>query len=372
MIGIVTILTIAFYFTGPGQILGRTYHKIAASMLLDVAKFFLAFLGGPWATITPSGATVVGLITLLLAIYAAATNWRRSSLCSYEVVATGMIVLILTSAVAAALGRVGISTATESRYSTPVLMLYAGIIVSFWPRILERDESDGHCGPGIQARGRKLAVPILVVACTLAYGAASHWRLPYQYKDLPKIKANAEVAYLGNVQDPDVVKYVAMGTGSLRDPDPIKYAALITQQAWQSRHYLLRHELSVFSTMAGRSIDRPLTDVFAVSDHQCLGHLDKVERTIPGATGGFRIIGRAWDSDERSVPPAVVLVEDGTIKGIGRFIMERLAPKLEMSDVRHGFVAYVSHGVRVVTAYALNRDQTLACRIPGDLSMPPG
>jgi len=371
-IGIVTGVTIAFYFSGPGQILGRSYHKIPANMLLDVVTFFFAFLGGPWATIVPGGASVAGLVTLLLAVYALVTNWRRGGLRSYETVATGMIVLVLVSAAAAALGRVEIGIATDSRYSTAVLMLYAGIIVSFWPRLSGYHEPARPCGPGVQPRCRNLAIPVFLVLGTLAYGAASHWRLPYEVSELPNIKANAEVAYVGNVQDPDAIKPVAMGTGYVGVPDPRAYAALITEHAWRSRRYLLRHNFSVFSTVVGRSIDRPLSDVFTVSERPCLGQLDKVERTIPGAHGGFRITGSAWDSDERSGAPAVVFVEDGVVKGIGRFIMDRSAPKPEAREVRRGFVGYVPHGVTMVTAYTLNRNQTSACRIPGDLSLPPG
>src|SRR5262249_37655016 len=217
-------------------------HKIAANMLGDAARFFLAFLGGPWATIMPRGGTsVAGLVTLLLAIYAVAATWRRGNLRSHEIVATGTIVLVLGSAAAAALGRVG-GISTESRYSTPVLMLYAGIIVLFWPRLPGPGESARPCG---QARSRKLAIPVFLVACLLAYGAASHWRLPYEYRDLPRMKANAEVAYVGNVQDPDAVKRIAMGTGYVGVPDPAEYAALITEHAWRSRRYLLRHHFSV-------------------------------------------------------------------------------------------------------------------------------
>jgi len=368
MIGIVTGLTIAVYFTGSGKIFGLTNHKIAANMLGDAARFFLAFLGGPWATIMPRGGTsVAGLVTLLLAIYAVAATWRRGNLRSHEIVATGTIVLVLGSAAAAALGRVG-GISTESRYSTPVLMLYAGIIVLFWPRLPGPGESARPCG---QARSRKLAIPVFLVACLLAYGAASHWRLPYEYRDLPRMKANAEVAYVGNVQDPDAVKRIAMGTGYVGVPDPAEYAALITEHAWRSRRYLLRHHFSVFSTMPGRVIDRPLADVFIVPDRQCPGHLDKVERTIPGANGGFRVMGWARD-DEGSVPPAVVLVEDGIVKGIGRFILDRPVATRDASDAGYGFVGYVPHGVRMIMAYTLSWNKISACRLPGDLPLPPG
>src|SRR5262249_6036293 len=123
--------------------------------------------------------------------------------------------------------------------------------------------------------------------------------------------------------------------------------------------------------MPGGVIDRPLADVFIVPDRQCPGHLDKVERTIPGANGGFRVMGWARD-DEGSVPPAVVLVEDGIVKGIGRFILDRPVATRDASDAGYGFVGYVPHGVRMIKAYTLSWNKISACRLPGDLPLPPG
>jgi hypothetical protein len=200
---------------------------------------------------------------------------------------------------------------------------------------------------------------VLVVG-TIAYAAASHWKLPYDYSEFPNVKADAEVAYVANVQDPLPFSRVV--------PQPQ------LELAWQARGYALRHDLSVFSTAAAQSLGRSLNDVFSVSDGGCIGHLDQVEKIIAGPSGGFRVAGWAWDTHNRSVPPAAVLVENGVVKGIGRFIAARPDVVAAMPDVRSvksGFVGYVPRGVARMTAYVLDRAQTSACPIPGELALPP-
>jgi hypothetical protein len=201
----------------------------------------------------------------------------------------------------------------------------------------------------------------LFVFATLAYGVASHWILPYDYSEFPDVKADAEVAYVADVQDPLPFQHVV--------PTPQ------LELAWRARGYLLRHDLSVFSTIEARSIGRSLTDVFRLSDRPCIGRLDRLDRVIAGAHGGFRVSGWAWDIDTRTVPRTVLLVEDATVKGIGRFITARPDAVMAVPEVRNlknGFVGYVPHGVAKVTAYVLHRDQTSVCRIPGDLALPSG
>ena len=303
---------------------------------------------------------MAGLVTLLSSGYAILAYWRRRDrLHAHELVSAGLITLALGSAAATALARLrfGIEAATESRYSTTVLVLYAALLVSVWPKI--------PAGAGSAASNRPSAVQTgalaVLVLFTLAYAAASHWKLPYDYSAFPNMKAEAEVAYVANVQDPLAFKNVV--------PQPQ------LELAWQARGYALRHKLSVFSTAAAQSVGRPLTDVFRVSDGGCIGHLDQVERVIEGPNGGFRLAGWAWDSHDRSGPAAVMLVEGGIVKGIGRFIAARpdvVSALPESHGLRTGFVGYVPRGVAKVTAYVLDRDQRSACRIPGELALPLG
>jgi hypothetical protein len=362
IIGIVIAATIGVYLNAPGSIFGvleRTDYKLTPSKAVEVVSFFLAFLGGPWANITPDSVTIAGVVTLLLSTYALVGYWRRDRLCSHELVCAGLMALALGSAAVAALARLrfGIEAATESRYSTTVLMLYAAILVSFWPRV---HADTGSAGPYRPSNIQTGALALFVVG-TLAYGVASHWKLPYDYSEFPNIKADAEVAYVADVQDPLPFNYVA--------PQPP------LELAWQARGYALRHNLSVFSTIAAQSIGRPLTDVFTASDGRCIGHLDQLERIVAGAHGGFRVSGWAWDTNNRSAPRAAVLVENGIVKGIGRFITSRpdvVTAVPEVRNVKNGFVGYVPRGVAKVTAYVLDRNQTSICRIPGDLALPPG
>jgi hypothetical protein len=362
IIGVVIAATIAAYLNAPGSILGvlgRTDYKLTPGSGVELVRFFLEFFGGPWASIAPDGVTIIGLVTVILSGYAIFRYRRRGRLRSYELVSVGLIALTLISAAATALARLrfGVEAATDSRYSTTVLVLYAALLVSFWPKILPDAASAASNRPSAVQTGT-LGVFVLGV---LAYAAASHWKLPYDYAAFPRMKAEAEVAYVANVQDPLAFTNVA--------PQPQ------LELAWQARGYALRHKLSVFSTMETQSIGRPLTDFFSASNGRCIGHLDRVERIVAGANGGFRIAGWAWDTDKRSVPRAALLVEDGIVKGIGRFIAARpdvVTAMPEVSALTNGFVGYVPRGVAKIAAYVLDRDQTSACRIPGDLVLPSG
>jgi len=360
IIAIVAVAAIAAYLAAPGSILGvlgRTDYNLAPGRAVELITFFLEFLGAPWAGIAPNAVGAAGLATLTLSGYAVVGSWQRGRLRSYELVSVAVIVLVLGSAAAVSLARLrfGIEAATDSRYSTSVLMLYAAILVSLWPRVSTTAAVGALKGPTAVQAGALT----LVIGCILAYGIASHWKS--DYSGFRQAKADAEVAYVANVQDPLPFRYVV--------PQPQ------LELAWQARAYVLRHKLSVFSTIAAQSIGRRLTDVFAVADGRCIGRLDRIERTIAGANGGFRIAGWAWDTDTSSVPRAALLVEDGIVKGIGRFIAAQpdVATALpEVHSVKNGFVGYVPRGTAKVTAFVLNRNQTSACRIPGDLALPSG
>jgi len=351
-------------------VLGSYFHGLGSSFPLEVDAFsiiavrfvwfFLHFLGGPWATAAPAAVGFAGLVTILLALYALLKHRPAADPRLYQVVAFGIIVLVLVSAAVVAVGRVqlGIEAAVESRYSTPVLILYSAILVSVWPR--NRIEAATAEAQKLTFRAKLHEIGIaLVVACILVYGVKSHLELPYNYEPLPRLKSDAEIGYVSNVQDPEHFKYVAPSI----------------DKAWGVRRYLLRNNLSVFSTAISRSVDRRLAGIFTVGDRPCLGHLDQVESIVPGPDGGARISGWAWDSSNRRVPRGIVFVESGVVRGIGRFIVERpdvVAARPAVTELRNGFVGYVPRGVTKATAYILNPDETSVCLIPGELSVSPG
>jgi hypothetical protein len=358
---VVVAMTITAYLAGPGNLFGilaRTDYKLNVASVTELATFFIRILGGPWATIAPDTVTIIGLLTLLVSTHAIIKYLRCGRLIRYELLSAGLIALTLGSAAAASLARLrfGIDAATESRYSTTVLMLYVALLVSFWPRV-HRDAKSTD-GPGLNTR-QTVAVALFAILIVI-YGIASHWKLPYDYAAWADAKADAEVAYVANVQDPLPFEPVV--------PQPQ------LDLAWQPREYLRRHNLSVFSTTAARSIGRRLTDFAASPADRCIGHLDAIERVAPGINGGFRVSGWAWDSNDGSVPRSVLLVADGLVQGIGRFIVARpdVVAALPGVAMKSGFVGYVPRGTTELKAYVLDRDQISACRIPGDLALPSG
>src|SRR4051812_36998239 len=136
-VAIVTALMAAFYLWGPGW---KPPSSAALVSIRDQTLFAISFLGSPLAAIAsplviPAGVTAIALSILLTVRYRKIAAPRVD-----QTVAVAICLFILPIAAAAALTRVsfGIAGATESRFVTPAIFLWAGLLVGFWPLLAAR------------------------------------------------------------------------------------------------------------------------------------------------------------------------------------------------------------------------------------------
>jgi hypothetical protein len=328
-VAIATALTAAFYVWGPG---GRIPSSAALVSIRDQTLFAISFLGSPFVTmastlVIPAGVIAIGLSILLIVRYRKIAAPRAD-----QTIAVAICLFILAIAAAAALTRVslGVVGATESRFVTPVIFLWAGLLVGFWPSLTVRSAA-------------------LCAASVGVYGLLSHVWLQYDYYPLHELKANGEVAYLAGVKDTARLSHFG-----------------VPERLWAARPFVIRYALAPFSSAVSQAVDRRLSEVYEVASAPCRGHLDPDLEAIP-SNEGFALHGWALSDDGRA-PTAVLLVQRDFVTGIGRFVEDR--PDVMASDngareLRVGFVGIVRNLDSPVRAYVAARGA--ACPLPGEV-----
>jgi len=328
-VAILTVLMAAFYLWGPG------WKPPSSGVLIsirDQALFAISFLGSPFAAIAPplvlpAGVIAIGLSILLIVRYAKVAAPRAD-----QTIAVASCGFILAIAAAAALTRVslGIAGATESRFVTPAVFLWAGLLVGFWPLLPARSAA-------------------LCAVSVGVYSLLSHLWLPYNYYPLWDIKANAETAYVAGVKD----------AGGLAPFGSV-------ERIWAARPFVLRHGLAPFSSAASQAVGRRLSEVYEIGSATCRGHLDPDLEAVAGSEG-FRLHGWALSDDGRA-PAVVVLAQDNVVVGIGRFLQDRpdvMASNNGAKELKVGFIGVVPDLISPVRAYIAARG--MACPIPGEV-----
>lgn len=326
----VTVLMAAFYVWGPG---GRLQSSAALVSMPGQGLFALSFLGSPLAAIAPqlvipAGVIATGLSVLLIVRYTKIATPRLD-----ETVAVAICLFVPTIAAAAAVSRIslGMADATESRFVTPALFLWCGLLVGFWPFLTHRSA----------------ALCALAVA---AYSLLSHLWLPYDYLPLRDLKANGEIAYVAGVKDANRLSVL----GNL-------------DRIWAVRPFLLRHGLAPFSTAVSQAVGRRLSDVYQPMPALCLGQLDGVLEPVEG-NEGYRLYGWAL-ADNGRAPEAVLLVQHDVVVGMGRFVQDRsdvMASVDRAKELKVGFIGAVRDLSDPVKAYVVNRGR--ACPLGGEVS----
>jgi hypothetical protein len=334
-------LVALFYWFGPG---GRPRSLPPSHVMVDqVVWFAIAFLGSPFAGFAPALAIPAGAVSVILSAVCLWHFLRDDRSSTRRLTGHGLILLMLAIAISGSISRaqLGVEAAVESRYATPALMLYVGIMLSLWPNRV------------IGAGRRVFAATGLIAIVIAAYGVVSHWFLQYNYLPLPEIKSNAETAFVAGVKDESRLK-------------PVGPADHVMAQ----RPYLLRHGLSVFLSASARSLDHRLTEVFSLAPGECTGHFDTDVETIPGQ--GYRLSGWAI-TPEGGAFTEVVLVDNEVVRGIGRFVVDRpdvIAAVKEAKHLRVGFAGYVRPSQGPVRAYVLTHNKTAACLLDGEVKLP--
>jgi hypothetical protein len=319
-----------FYIVGPGWNPASTY---TIASLRDLIIFALSFLGSPFAAIAPGMVVPAGAVAAGLAAGLVIFWLKRPPAHTDQTMMAGMCLFLGAIAFTAAITRsyLGLEGATESRFVTPAIMLYAALLIGLWPKIHP-------------------SLAMLSATGVAAYSILSHIWLPYDYDPLVQIKLNAEIAYVAGVKDREPLSRV----GNL-------------EREWQVRPFVLRHGLQPFASPESRSIGHHLAEFFVVAPGLCRGNLDNDVVSITGDEGGYRLAGWAL-SDNGRAPPAVLLVQDGIVRGIGRFVQDRpdvLSSVGGAAELRVGFAGYVRNLNEPVHAYAIARGT--ACRLSGEV-----
>jgi hypothetical protein len=231
-----------------------------------------------------------------------------------------------------ALGRLKFGLPLSSRYSSPVLMLWASLILIATIRLRQSPAP-------VRVAGLTAMLPVLLApACYqpsfVALGRA--WTLP---------RLEATTALLAKVDDPEAL------VRSYPTPEiPKQEAALLHE-----------HHLSIFAEEWSDWLGTPLADHVRLSDPaRCRGGIDGVEAVgMPDPTG-WRANGWAWDAERRAVPKRVVIAN-----AAGRVMGYALSgfPKAGSSVFgawRGHFAASAPAGI---IAYALLDDGETACPV---------
>jgi hypothetical protein len=344
--GVFALAVIVWYVR---PLLGRQTSGSFATVIqspVEAVLFLLSFLGGPLANVAssfviPFGAVIAGLSAIVLICYPFRRQPLRSETLSFGLVAFGVISALM---VTVSRLRFGLEGAVESRYGTPVLVLYASLIVWFWHRLPWRYPT------------KLAAFSIYGLAAILAvYSVASHLHLPYDYSPLKKLKSAAEAAFVSGVRDDAVLHRVSA---------PL-------QKAWELRPFLMREGLSIFSSPLARMMNQRLSDLATIVEGQCLGHLDGVLYEVNGPNGGYAVHGWAFDMTKRAAPIGIALTDkDGLVRGIGRVTEARpdvIAAFSEINTQDTGFVGYVPSTAFPTTAYAVINGGANACPLPGHI-----
>jgi hypothetical protein len=237
----------------------------------------------------------------------------------------GLGMMLLT-----ALGRLKFGLALSSRYSSPVLMFWASLIIIAGARL----------GP----HGARLRLPamaaILAVVSALALYQPSFVALGRAWT-LPRLEATT--ALLANVDDPEALIRVYPAPSVPRE-----------------RAKLLRERhLSVFSEEWSDWIGTSLADHVRLSDPtRCRGGIDQAGAVGASDPAGWRASGWASDAERQAVPMRVVIADtNGRVVGYGLSGF----PRPDVSRGWHGHFRVAP--TASVVAYALLDDGRTACSL---------
>jgi len=308
--------------------------------------FVLSFLGSPFAAIASLLVVPAGVIAVALSVFLFVRYMRIVAPRVDQTLAVALCLFILAIASAAALSRIGlgIAGATESRFVTPAVFLWVGLLVGFWPSLTAG--SAALC-----------AVPVVI------YSLLSHLWLPYNYYPLWDLKANAEITYVAGVKDESRLIPYPHGEepSTVRSCFPPRLERILT-----TRPFMIRHGLGPFSSAVSQAVGRRLSEVYEVAPAPCRGHLDGDLEPVPGKEG-YRLHGWAL-SDGGKAPRAMLLVQRDIVVGIGRFLEDRpdvMASNNGATESKVGFIGVVRDLSDPVRAYVATRGT--ACPIAGEV-----
>jgi hypothetical protein len=312
------------------------YFQYFLNYLGNIFSMFLDVSGTWFQTLLGS----IGFIATLVGFWRLASgnerNLPRVALLSIALFATGTA--MLTS-----LGRVslGLAQANDSRYLTPIFIFWIAHIF-YWYSLLSEFK-----------KAKYYFIPLHMLSlCIIVAAIQAHIAGLQILKVHTDTLEYAGTALMSEVDAPETFKNL--------HPSP--------QRVIEVSSFLRDHGLSIFSTREAKSLGRPITDTYPISNSAaCSGSIDQITGQPPNVSPPSWIAsGRAWNNlKNKAVDQVILTSQSGTVIGFaasGRhfsILTDTLIGLPESENIWRGFLKADDN--EVIVAYAL-LSNGFACR----------
>jgi hypothetical protein len=275
------------------------YHYVAmphpTAPVMQMVKFLLTFLGAPFGYLFHYDplTILIGASVIMASVYLAA-KWLRGATCDPFYLALVLFIAYVGAAGAAAtISRAyfGLGAALAGRYETPVMLLYASLLLAFAHLNRERASTVA------VVKTLLVVVPVVLLA---SQGDAISSTGP----ELARNRMQAALALNLGVHDDETISLV------YPEETPVRIAQVhnVARNAMQAN-------VSVFGLASLRAARgaigmRPV-DAGLI---ECHGNVDRAE-PIKTDSRHYCVSGWAFDEGKKSVPATVFLVSDGVVVG---------------------------------------------------------
>ena len=259
-------------------------HTSPADSLARPVEMFLYiayYLAGSWAAPTSWLSVVIGIFGLAVPVALVLFLLLKPPLrTSFRILLLAGCWLVLGTAVLTASGRLnfGFVQATSSRYQTSVLLFWCFLSV------LVADLASVWVGRQRATIGLQI---FLLVGTFVTVGSVRN--IYNEYGDHGRRLQEGAIA-------------LALG---------LPHESLFPDTGFSLRQakILRERQLSLFADTIYEDIGHPISSRLKVTDsNRCIGYIDRVE-LVPGAPGGARIVGWAWDISASRVPHHIVFCD---------------------------------------------------------------
>lgn len=260
---------------------------------LLVLSYLAVWLGNIAGTVL--SAKLLGSIALLallaITIYLARDKYRNQRIQIYTLL--GICLFVLMAGFVTSLGRInfGVDQAMSSRYATPVLLFWMGLLGSILLLALESSR------------------PLFIRATMMFILAAFIWLLTHHSRS-----ENAMIAF----QNQQAQAYLGIATGAYNDQPQLLLPVYPIPSLIIDKIDLLRsHNLSTFSASGAKPYEMGslFPSLGVQHSSHCIGHVDSIS-TIAKDT--YQITGWAWNEASSSYPDWIYLVKGGKVIGLGK------------------------------------------------------
>jgi hypothetical protein len=329
-----TVLYLHNYHRPPGH--GNPVSSIHSP--LEIVQYIATYFGSPWVRHDIRLATfigIVGLATAFLVLFRFRSYLQADR--SFPVMLVLIMVFCLGTAFVTSLGRLnfGIRQAFASRYHTFALLFWCCLGL-----LLLMSES-------VRVRRTRFVVAQLCMLAIIVW--SSHiTRNDVRGARLRGFQINvaATALFVGAYDEAQFAK------AAITNPNALPAEA----------QFMQKNGLSAYSDNAYTQLGKSLESVYPLaSPGKCTGIVESTATVAgSGQSQALRVAGWAWDHEHQRPPSAIVITEDGIIKGLGAVGEWRPTTLVDNRRIKDGYIGYAGYarGVRPDTAvkvYAILR-----------------